>query len=161
MKDYHFMMQLTTAAGVGSEPARDLEEYFPGLYYSKCEGLETVGAAKNIYTEDYAEADGLRVYHPTDTTGGAVAHKETEVKLTLIFLDDGRRAAYNAFCTFLENGRVFYWDNARNKKVWLILQKEVAPDADTVVPDGYIGVTFIFTNIWGVGKPCLDNGTLI
>lgn len=154
-------MQLTTAAGVGSGTAKDLEADFPGLHYSKCEGLEAIGAAKNIYTENYAEASGLRVYHPTDSTGGAVAHEATEVKLTVIFIDGARRTAYTAFRTFLESGRLFYWDNARNKKVWLILQKEVAPDADTLVPDGYIGVTFVFTNIWGIGKTCLDNGTLV
>lgn len=160
MKDYHFYMQLTTAAGAGSGAVKDLENDFPGLHYSKCEGLESVGAAKNIYTEDYAEADGLRVYHPKDSSG-SVAHEATEIKLTLIFLDDGRRTAYNNFCLFLEGGRVFYWDNARNKKVWLVLQKEVEPDEDTVVPAGYIGVTFEFTNIWGIGKKCLDNGTLV
>lgn len=161
MKDYHFKMQTTTKDGVGVGAVKDLEADFPGLLYCKCEGLESVGAAKNIYTEDYAEESGLRVYHPTDTTGGAVAHKETEVKLTLIFVDDARRTAYTAFRTFLESGRLFYWDTARHKKVWLILQKEVAPDADTLVPDGYIGCTFVFTNIWGIGKTCLDSGTLV
>lgn len=160
MKDYHFYMQLTTAAGVGSGAVKDLEADFPGLHYSQCEGLETVGAAKNIYTEDYAEESGLRVYHPADTSG-TVTHEATEVKLTLIFLGDARRTAYTTFRSFLDGGRVFYWDNARNKKVWLILQKEVAPDADTLVPAGYIGVTFVFTNIWGTGKACLDNGTLV
>lgn len=161
MKDYHFYMQHTTAAGAGTGAVKDLEADFQGLYYSKCEGLEAVGAAKNIYTEDYAEANGLRVFHPTDVSGGEVVHKETEVKLTLIFVDNERRAAYKAFCDFLAGGRLFYWDNARNKKVWLIFQKEAGPDTDTLVPDGYIGVTFIFTNIWGIGKPCLDNGTLV
>lgn len=161
MKDYHFYMQLTTAAGSGSGSVKDLEVDFPGLHYCKCEGLEAVGAAKNIYTEDYAEASGLRVYHPTDSIGGAVTYEATEVRLTLIFLDSARRTAYTAFRSFLETGRLFYWDNARNKKVWLILQKAVEPDADTLVPDGYIGVTFVFTNIWGVGKTCLDNGTLV
>lgn len=161
MKDYHFKMQMTTKDGGGVGAVKDLEADFPGLLYCKCEGLEAVGAAKNIYTEDYAEANGLRVFHPTDVSGGEVVHKETEVKLTLIFVDDERRAAYNAFCDFLAGGRLFYWDTARRKKVWLILQKEVAPDADTLVPDGYIGCTFVFTNIWGIGKPCLDNGTLV
>ena len=161
MKDYHFYMQLTTAAGAGIGTAKDLEADFPGLYYSKCEGLEAVGAAKNIYTEDYAEANGLRVFHPTDVTGGEDVHKETEVKLTLIFVDSARRTAYTAFRTFLESGRIFYWDTARHKKVWLIFQKPVEPDADTLVPDGYIGCTFVFTNIWGIGKTCLDNGTLV
>ena len=160
MKDYHFYMQRTTAAGTGTGAVKDLEADFPGLYYSKCEGLEAIGAAKNIYTEDYAEQNGLRVYHPADS-GGEVTHEATEIKLTLVFLNDARRTAYNSFCSFINQGRIFYWDNARNKKVWLVLQKEVEPDNDTPLPSGYISVSFVFTNIWGIGKTCLDNGTLV
>ena len=160
MKNYKFYMQLTTKAGVTTGSVKDLETDFPGLHYSKIEGLEAVGAPKNIYTENYAEADGLRVYHPADNNG-AIAHEATEVKLTLVFFDDKRRKAYNDFCRFLEGGRMFYWDNARNKKVWLIFDKEVEPDADTITPDGYISAAFAFTNIWGIGKECNDNGVLL
>lgn len=160
MKNYHFYMQRTTKDGIGTGAVHDLESAFVGLHYSACKGLEAVGEPKNIYTEDYAETDGLRSYHPTDV-GGEIAHKATKVELTLLFLDDGRREAYNSFCSFLEGGRVFYWDNARNKKVWLVFDQEADPEKDTPVPDGYILAKFVFTNLWGISKKCNDNGVLI
>lgn len=160
MKDYHFYMRQTTKEGSGVGLSKDLERDFPGLRYVRCEGLEAVGKPKNIYTEDYAEADGLRSYHPADS-GGEVAHEATKVKLTLLFLNKGRREAYNAFREFVDSSRVFYWDNARNKKVWLLFTEEVEPDDDTLAPSGYIKVAFSFTNLWGIGKKCNDNGDLL
>lgn len=161
MKEYHFKMQLTNAAGEGTGSVKDLETDFPGLHYCKCEGLEDVGKAKNIYLESYPEASGARAYHPSDNTE-SVTYETTEVKLTLIFLNDTRRVAYNQFRAFIDSGRLFYWDNARNKKVWLVREKDpVKPDNDTIVPSGYIGVTFVFTNLWGIGKKCKDDGTLL
>lgn len=160
MKNYHFYMQATTKAGVGTGAVKDLEVDFPGLHYVSCEGLEDVGKPKNIYSENYPEADGLRTYHPADSSD-PVTHEATKVTLTLLFLNVGRRDVYNSFRAFVDGSRVFYWDTARNKKVWLMFDNEAKPDDDTLPPDGYIKVPFVFTNLWGKGKKCNDNGTVL
>lgn len=154
---YHFKMQAATAAGAGTGAVKDLETDYPGLKYMKCEGLEEVGKPKNIYTEDYAEQNGPRVYHPTDSSG-TVTHEETKIKLSLLFTS---RSAYHDFRAFLETGRLFYWDTARHLKVFLVLLDEVKVQDDSVKDGGYVQVDFTFTNLWGIGRPCNDNGVLV
>ena len=64
---YKFYMQQCTKAGVELDGTlRDLERDFIGLRYAKCVGLNNSGAAKNVYTEKYADSGTLRSYVPDE-----------------------------------------------------------------------------------------------
>lgn len=154
------MQQTDKEGSVIQNSQKNLESDFSGLYYISCKGLSSVGKPKNIYTENYAEADGLRTYHPTDKTGGAVAHEATTIELELLFKGSSRRATYDSFCTYIGNKRLYYWDTARHKKVWLILTEAVEPTDDTLKDIPYMRATFKFQNLWGIGKTCDDSGAV-
>lgn len=157
---YHFYMQQTDKAGtVVSNSKKDLETDFSGLVYKACKGLSSVGKPKNVYTENYAEASGLRTFLPGDN-GGSVAHEATDIELELLFKDSSRRATYDSFCAYIKTHRLFYWDTARHKKVWLVLTDAIEPTEDVLKGVPYILATFKFKNLWGIGKTCADDGTL-
>lgn len=157
---YNFYMQQTDKSGaVVAGSQKDLENDFPGLKYIACTGLSSVGKPKNIYTENFAEASGFRTFHPTDT-GGEVVHEATAVELELLFLGDNRRGIYDAFCSYLRAGRLYYWDTARHRKVWITLLDAVEPSEDVLKGSPYLRAPFKFSNLWGIGKACDDNGTL-
>lgn len=127
----------------GASPT-DIEDKFKGLKYSKCEGLEDVGEA-NLYTEEYADSDRLRVYIPSDLT-----HKATEIKLTLFFVGDERRNAYNAFNDWIMGKTLAYWDTARNKKLIFFVKNPVKPSNDKFKGSTpYIEVTYTLSNVYG------------
>lgn len=163
MKNYKFYMQATDKSGTATGAVVDLEVDFPGLKYASCEGLEAVGEPKNIYTEEYAEQDGPRLHLPADESS-TLHRKETTVKLTLLFVKEGEadyRAVKSAFISFVTGKRLFFWDTARHRKVWLYLAKPVNPDTDYLGDGGCIKADFEFTNLWGIGKLCTDDGTLV
>lgn len=153
MQKYKFYMQEVAWDEVQGEYSAvegsstiDLEEYeeFKGLKYIKCEGLENVGEA-NVYTEEFADSDRLRVYVPENVT-----HKATEVKLTLIFIGEKRRASFKAFNSYIERGFHAYWDTARNKKLIFFVKNAVKPSED-IYKGGkpYIEVTYTLSNVYG------------
>lgn len=153
-------MQATDRNGAVQGVVKDLERDFKGLLYCSCDGLEAVGKVKNIYTESYAEQSGVRVYHPSDSDKDAT-HEATKVELELLFSGvDGRKTLHD-FRQFVLSSRVYFWDTARHKKVWLILQEESAPTEDSIKNDKFIRMTFTFSNIWGEGKICDDKGILV
>ena len=157
MTNYLFKMQATDAAGSATGGVKNLEADFPGLHYSKFEGLELQGKAKNIYKESYAEQSGPRVFHPADKSG-EVAHEETKVKLTLLFTS---KVSYRSFLAYLNSGRLFYWDTARHLKAWLLFEDEPDIQTDEIKDGGYLVVEFPFTNMWGISKSCDDSGNLV
>ena len=61
------------------EEAVDIMSYFDGLYYKQCVGISHKGKIKNIYTEEFAETDKLRVYIPE-----TVARENTDVEFELV-----------------------------------------------------------------------------
>lgn len=153
-------MQQTDKDGVVvTDSLRDLETDFQGLKYASCRGLSSVGKPKNIYTENYAESSGLRTFHPTDN-GGEVVHEATAIEFDLLFVGEDRRAVYDAFCAYIRAGRLFYWDTARLRKVWLVLLEAVEPTEDILKGVPYLRAPFKFSNLWGIGKPCNDGGVL-
>ena len=155
---YHFYLQQTDKDGtVISGSKKDLEINFPGLSYLSCSGLETRGRPKNIHTESYAEHDGARSYHPSDNDED-VTFEATEVTLSLAFQGQNRRDVYNDFCEYVYSRRLYYWDTARHKKVWLLLNNDVDPEDDTLKGVQYIRASFKFTNLWGRSKNCSDSG---
>lgn len=154
------MQQTDKNGNVVQNSQKDLETDFSGLCYISCKGLSSFGKPKNIYTENYAEDNGLRTYYPTDKTGGTVAREVTAIELDLLFKGEQRRANYDSFCNYVKSNRIFYWDTARHKKVWLILTEAVEPSDDVIKGVPYIRATFKFQNLWGEGKTCDDSGSL-
>lgn len=125
MNDYKFYMQSCTPSGDPTGEVVDLEAYFKGMRYAKCQGLNAYGQPKNIYTETYADADMTRVYIPE-----AVMHEATQIVFTFYFFGDAetRQASFDSFVGYIKNGCHLYWDTARKKKCLLLpLTKEVKP----------------------------------
>lgn len=92
---------------------KDLESDFNGLKYLRCDGIETIGAVKNIYEEKYSDSDTLRSYVPNKITNEA-----TVITLSLMFHGDNRYKVRDEFNEYIRNGYSKYWDTARNK--WFI-----------------------------------------
>lgn len=127
---------------------KDLETRFPGLKYSSCAGLNDKGKRTNIHTESYADSDELRVWQ-----GDTVKREATNITLELYFIGEGRQEAYDEFYEYISNGKVYYWDNARKKQAYMVLND--APNVKEDVYKGstpYIRVDFKFQNIWGACK---------
>lgn len=160
MAEYKFYIQRADASENGVGPAIDLEEYFRGLKYRSCDGLETVGKVKNLETESYAEADGSRVWHPSDESVGATC-EATTVILNLVFVGKERRTTLDLFRELAYSGRLLYWDTARLKKACLVLRDEQTAEKDTLKGLEYVDVKFKFVNVWGRAKGCLEDGTVV
>lgn len=160
MAEYKFYIQRADASENGVGPAIDLEEYFRGLKYRSCDGLETVGKVKNLETESYAEADGSRVWHPSDESVGATC-ESTTVILNLVFVGKERRTTLDLFRELAYSGRLLYWDTARLKKACLVLRDEQTAEKDTLKGLEYVDVKFKFVNVWGRAKGCLADGTVV
>lgn len=149
---YEFFMQECDKAGnvLDGSVAINLEvdlkmEDGTCVRYSKIDGIEALGAPKNVYSESYADADRLRVYAPTE-----VMHKETTVTLTLYFLGAERHKLLDAFNDYIKRGFHKYWDTARNKWFAFYVKDELKP-AESMwygsVP--YLRMDYKLTNIFG------------
>lgn len=99
---------------------KNLMQDFEGLVYSQCTGLETIGAAKNIYTEDFADSGVTRVYMPN-----TIQNKPTTIKLTLFFTGPKRRTTRNLFNQFIRVGYTKYWDDARKRTFQFYITQEL------------------------------------
>jgi hypothetical protein len=128
----------------GSTP-KNLERDFGGLRYSKIEGIEAVGAAKNIYTESYSDANKLRVYVPEE-----IKHKETSIKLTLWFVGETRQSDLDRFNSYIINGLHRYWDTARNKWFAFYVKDELKPaDSQWYGSTPFLKMEYNLINIFG------------
>lgn len=145
--EYKFYMQECDRNGniVPNAPLKDLEKDFGGLRYSKIEGIEAIGAAKNIYTENYSEGDKLRVYVPNE-----VKHKETTIKLTLWFIGENRQKDLDRFNEYVKNGIHRYWDTARKKWFAFFIKDELKPaDSKWHGSTPYLKMEYNLINIFG------------
>lgn len=125
---------------------RDLELDFPGLRYKECTGLNSYGEPTNMYSEDFAETSKAEVY-----VSGTPAHKQTTIKLTLIFLEDDTKddKSYRDFMAFITGSKIAYRDTARKRKVLMYLSGATEPKSDTLYGQKYKEVTFTFKNVYG------------
>lgn len=127
------------------EDGTDLESYFEGLHYLKCDGLSKYGEVKNIFTETYAETDELRVYIPPK-----VSRKNTDIEFEFVFEGENRRDTYHSFVDWLSGKRLKYWDTLRNRELEMILIESVEPEEDELYGSHpYILVPFTFKNLRG------------
>ena len=129
MTNYKFYIQQCTKEGVMIDGTkRDLEADFDGLRYAKCEGLNSYGATKNIYTEKYADSETLRAYVPDE-----VLREATEIKFTFYIFGDAskRQSTLDAFIAYLDSGKYFYyWDTARKRRFMFIPPTSVIAPSD-------------------------------
>lgn len=124
---------------------RDLEAYYEGLKYSKLDGVSTVGKAKNIYTEKYADGDRLRVYLPD-----LVQNEATTLTLTLYFFGKNRQAVFDEFATEIKNGIHRYWDTARQYYFDFYVANELKPTNENWYKgEPFFKVDIKMNNIYG------------
>lgn len=130
------------------ESVRDLEKDFEGMKYIKCEGLLDKGKRKNVYTESYSDSDTLRVW-----MGEEVTREATGITLTFVFIGDNRQNTYRDFYNYAKNGKITYYDTARNKEALLVLMDAIKVKDDIWKGSTpYIEVDFKFKNLWGECK---------
>lgn len=127
------------------EKAVSLEDYFNCMKYCSCKGLSTKGKPKNIYTENYAETEELRVFIPE-----AVVLENTDLEFTFAFKGIGRRDMYDRFCEWLTGYKIRYWDTCRKRQVDMILMDAVETGDDSLYgSEPFMTATFKFKNLKG------------
>ena len=148
--DVKFYMQACTKEGVLLDTKKDLENDFVGLRYIEAKGIENRGKVKNIYTETFADADALRVWHPSEQEDGKVMHEATTVQLDLLFYGVNRRLVFEQFNEYIYGGYRVFWDTLRNKKFTFVVIESTEPSEDIVkggVP--YIRCSWKLQNLKG------------
>lgn len=143
MEEYMFYMM---RYGKPNAVWKDLEAEFPGLKYKECSGLNAYGEPTNVYSEDFAETSKTEVY-----VASVPAHKQTTIKLTLIFLENDMKddVAYHGFMAFISGCKIAYRDTARKRKVLMYLSDATEPKSDAISGQKYKEVTFTFRNVYG------------
>lgn len=124
----------------------DLESRFPGLKYSKCDGLNSKGKRKNVYIEEYSDSKMLRVWQDPEE----VTREATDITFTLFFTGTDRQDKYDDFVEYVSNGKIHYWDSKRKKEAFMVLVDAIDPKEDTYkgsVP--YLLAEFKLQNLWG------------
>lgn len=146
MADYKFYM--SRWIDNAWETQVSLEDYFSGMKYVSCEGLSTKGKIKNIYTENYAEVEDLRVYMPE-----TAVRENTDIEFVFGFEKDNRRDTFDSFVDWVSGKKIKYWDTARNREVEMILIDKVEVDEDILIGSSpFITVNFKFKNLKGSSK---------
>lgn len=149
MENYKFYMQkvLRDANGVYQlvDSKVDLEEDFKGLRYSKCVGIDTIGKAKNIYTETYSDSAQTRVYVPN-----TIVNEATSVTLTLFFIGKDCEDVMENFLYYVRNGIHRYWDTARNRYFDFYVMDEIkVAEENRKTGTPYIKLDLKLNNIYG------------
>ena len=125
-----------------------LEDYFSGMKYVSCEGLSTKGKIKNIYTENYAEVEDLRVYMPE-----TVVRENTDIEFVFGFEKENRRDTFDSFVDWVSGYKIKYWDTARNRELEMVLIDKIEVDEDILLGSSpFITVNFKFKNLKGSTK---------
>lgn len=125
-----------------------LEDYFSGMKYVSCEGLSTKGKIKNIYTENYAEVEDLRVYMPE-----TAVRENTDIEFVFGFEKENRRDVFDSFVDWVSGYKIKYWDTARNRELEMVLIDKVEVDEDILIGSSpFITVNFKFKNLKGSTK---------
>lgn len=138
--------------------AVEIQAYFPGAKYNAVDGLETYGKPRT-YTEEYPESKSVDVYHPENTT-----REKTDFTLKLYFFDPNNNEdettaiaeidkAYHSFVEYITGGYIKFWDNVRQRKVYLSFQENTKPTVDKLYGCIYKDVSFKFVNIFGESFP--------
>lgn len=116
----HFMKRID----ITGQNAINIEDYFSGLLYEKAVGMNNIGKAKNIYTEEYADSDRKRYYLPEDDN---YANESTTITMHFLVVGDAseRQTTINRFLQYVRTGVHTYWDDARNREFDFIVTGEI------------------------------------
>ena len=123
----------------------DIEKRWPGIKYSKCDGLTAKGKRKNIHIEKYSDSNELRVWQGDD-----VIREATDIVFSFFFTGENRQNYYDSFIDYCSNGKIHYWDTARKREAIMVLVDKSDPKEDTYkgsIP--YIYVELKFQNLLG------------
>lgn len=124
---------------------KDLEEYFDGLRYIRCTGIDEIGKAKNIYTETYSDADKVRTFIPNE-----IRNAETDIELTLCFFGANCRDVCDNFTNYIRNGLHRYYDTARKKYFDFYVEDVITPSKENYkVNIPHIEISYKMKNIYG------------
>lgn len=146
MADYKFYM--SRWIDNAWETQVSLEDYFSGMKYVSCEGLSTKGKIKNIYTENFAEVEDLRVYMPE-----TVVRENTDIEFVFGFEKGNRRDVFDSFVDWVSGYKIKYWDTARNRELEMVLIDKIEVDEDILLGSSpFITVNFKFKNLKGSTK---------
>lgn len=124
----------------------DIEEWF------RCRFVSMTGtdaqSVKNVYTEDYNDHDGLRIW-----VGDTPVYKGGDVSITLRWRSDECDdviAKSDEFFEYISGKRIEYSDTLRNKYFELICTAEPTVKAENLIgPVKYRFITYKFTNFGG------------
>lgn len=141
--------------------AVEIQTYFNGAKYNAVDGLETYGKPRT-YTEEYPEKESIDVFHPDNVT-----REKTDFILKLYFFDPNNSAyettaiaaideAYHKFVEYITGSYIKFWDNVRQRKVYLSYQESTKPTADKLYGLVYKDVSFKFVNVFGKSFPLDD-----
>lgn len=130
----------------------DIEARF-GCKYQSFTGLGEDGDASNVYTEEYAEGEQVRVYEPDPSE---LVHSSTECKLTLLWCLKGdnflNQALETVFQGFIFGRRIIWYDTFRQKYFILLMQKQPSVGEEKLYGgQQWRQVTYTFTNLAGKG----------
>ena len=146
MADYKFYMSRWIDNAWEAEVS--LEDYFSGMKYISCKGLSDKGKIKNIYSENYAEVEDLRIYMPE-----TVVRENTDIEFEFGFEKENRRDTFDSFVDWVSGHKIKYWDTARNREIEMVLIDKVEVDEDLLIGSSpYIVVPFKFKNLKGSTK---------
>ena len=146
MADYKFYM--SRWIDNAWEEQVSLEDYFSGMKYISCEGLSTKGKIKNIYTENFAEVEDLRVYMPE-----TVVRENTDIEFVFGFEKENRRDTFDSFVDWVSGYKIKYWDTARNRELEMVLIDKIEVDEDILLGSSpFMTVNFKFKNLKGSTK---------
>lgn len=137
----------------GETEAVNTKTLWPNMWLLVSENTLAYGKPKNIVTESYPEADGLKAWTPPTVT-----HEATDVKLTLCFIGENAdmHDEYDSFVAYID-GKVFeWWDTVRFRKSRLLLTDKVEPGENYHGQIPYLQVDFKFKNV--EGKPANQRG---
>lgn len=108
---------------------KDLESDFIGLRYMEAKGIDKIGKVKNAYTEQYADSNTLRTWHPCENDE-ETTHEATTIELKLLFYGDDRRSVYDEFNNYILDGYHVFWDSLRGKKFTFLVLEAIEPSED-------------------------------
>lgn len=125
------------------------EPRWEGLRYLKATGFHDIGKPKNIYTEEYADSDALRVYLPLNDN---YANEATVITMIFIVIGNAetRRNTIEDFCDYVRKGVHLYYDTARQMEFKFIVKDEIKiSDEKWHGSQPYIELTIPMQNING------------
>lgn len=124
----------------------DLEEMFKSLY-KEFRDFTFDGEVKNVYSEDFAEKNGVNIYIPSPED---LAFKSYECSLVLLFKKDTCQADVRIFYEYIRGQKIEYSDTFRNRYVTLVMTKQPSVEQEILYGNSpYMLVKFTFTNILG------------